>query len=303
MKLRRRKTALSFGVLAFVAVAVSCREPTEITVVIRSGEKCSDISGVEIVVGPDQSETQSRFEKQFTAALSHDCDANGVVGTLVVTPGGAGGTIVVAAGVRVGGAPAPDPASCATPANAKSCIIARRSFSFLSHTSLTLPIELDPLCVGKACDPSNTCFKGACVDATVTCNGAECGLSQENPGQGNGGGNEAGSSDGAYDADLDAMSFDDVFDTGIDGTMVAEAGPDADSGSLDAASFPPCGFASMAYYCQGNLITGVTSAGACGNPDPTRGCCRCTCTPTGSVVGCDVFASMSLSMSCHPTCP
>ena len=303
MKLRRRKTALSFGVLTLVAVVVSCREPTQITVVIRTGEKCSDLSGVEIVVGPDQRETQARFEEQFTAALSHECNASGLVGSLVVTPGGAGGTVVVAAGVRVGGAPAPDPTACALPANVGSCIIARRSFSFLDHTSLTLPIELDPLCVGKACDPASTCFKGTCVDATVTCVGADCGLRQENPG-GTGGGKEAGSSDGAFDADLDALSFDDVVDTGTDGTTVVDGGPDADSGGFDASAYPHCAVRGDGVdICQGGGF-GTTSQGACDAPANTmQSCCRCTCNKNGNVVGCSNFASMSM-MSCVPTmCP
>jgi hypothetical protein len=301
VKLRRRQTALSFGVVVLFAVVVSCREPTQITVVIRTGEKCSDLSGAEIVVGPNQQETQTRFEQKFTAAQSHDCDATGLIGTLVVTPGGAGGTIVVAAGVRVGGAPAPDPADCATAANAKSCIVARRSFSFLDHTSLTLPIELDPLCVGQACDPASTCFKGSCVDATVSCVGADCGLPQEHPGSGSG--TDASSSDGAYDADLDGMSFEDVTDTGTDGTTVVDGGPDADSGGFDAAGYPLCALSNATDICQGDGTNGIASIGSCETGDNTRSCCRCVCRKNGMVAGCTNFASMSM-MSCHPAmCP
>jgi hypothetical protein len=307
VKLRRRKTALSFGVLAFVAVVMSCREPTEVTVVIKTGEKCSDLSAVEIVVGPDQNETQSRFERQFTAALSHDCDGSGVVGTLVITPGGAGGTIVVAAGVRVGGAPAPDPASCATAAIAKSCIIARRSFSFLSHTSLTLPIELDPLCIGQACDPSRTCFRGACVDASVTCNGADCGLPQENPGQGTGGGNEAGSSDGAYDDALDGPGFEDVrmADGGSDGPIMVDAGRDADAGLDAAGPYPPCSTAGNTVSCCPTCSNGTRSAGPCSQAgDPIDTCCQCQCAATQSVVSCDLPPFMFSGASCAPAmCP
>lgn len=303
MKLRRRQTALSFGVVVLFAVVVSCREPTQITVVIRTGEKCSDLSGAEIVVGPSQKETQTRFEQKFTVAQSHDCDATGLLGTLVVTPGGAGGTIVVAAGVRVGGAPAPDPAECATVAHAGSCIVARRSFSFLDHTSLTLPIELDPLCVGQACDPASTCFKGSCVDATVSCVGADCGLQQEHPGSGSG--TDASSSDGAYDADLDGMSFDDVTDTGtgMDATMVGDGRADADSGDSGT----------------GTMCNGGQSAGGSGSCDPSNGhgsttptpgacsggalaapavCCSCAC-PSGGVLNC--VASMA-SATCSGTC-
>lgn len=287
MKLRRRQTALSFGVVVLFAVVVSCREPTQITVVIRTGEKCSDLSGAEIVVGPSQKETQTRFEQKFTAAQSHDCDTTGLIGTLVITPGGAGGTIVVAAGVRVGGAPAPDPAECATAASAKSCIVARRSVSFLDHRSLTLPIELDPLCVGQACDPASTCFKGSCVDATVTCVGAECGLPQEHPGSGSG--SDASSSDGAYDADLDSASFEDVTDSGngMDATMVIDGRADADSG--DSATSSPCNGPTMnSAACQPSTGHGIAvpAPGACGGGSASPAfCCTCTC-PTGGIVNC-----------------
>jgi hypothetical protein len=301
VKLRRRQTALSFGVVVLFAVVVSCREPTQITVVIRTGEKCSDLSGAEIVVGPTQQETQARFEQKFNAAQSHDCDATGLIGTLVVTPGGAGGTIVVAAGVRVGGAPAPDPAECATAASKGSCIVARRSFSFLDHTSLTLPIELDPLCVGQACDPASTCFKGSCVDATVSCVGADCGLPQERPGSGSG--TDASSSDGAYDADLDGMSFEDVTDTGtgMDATMVTDARADADSGDSGPTTICSSQFGNSA-SCEPNAGHGSTvpTPGPCGGAaSPDSVCCSCTC-PTGGVVNC-VTSSM-VGAFCRNSC-
>jgi hypothetical protein len=301
VKLRRRKTALSFGVLAFVAVVVSCREPTEITVVIKTGERCSDLSGVEIVVGPDQGQTQTRFVQQFTAAVSHDCDATGTIGTLVVTPGGSGGTIVVAAGVRVGGAPAPDPATCAVAENAKSCIIARRSFSFLDHTSLTLPIQLDPLCVGKACDPASTCFRGSCVDASVVCVNGECGLAPEHPGQGTGGANEGGSSDGAYDADLDGTSFEDVRDAGNDGTLVGDARPDG--GGFDASTSTSClsQFGNSA-SCDPTNGGGTATTGACGGGGAVdQSCCVCSC-PMGGTIMCTIASSVGGSGSCRSSC-
>jgi hypothetical protein len=296
---RGRKTALSFCVLAAFAVAVSCREPTQVTVVISTRQKCSDLAGVQVVVGPNQNETQQRFEQHFTTAVTNDCDASGLVGTLVVTPGGSGATIVVAAGVRVGGAPAPDPTTCADPGSAKGCIVARRAFAFLDHSSLTLPVVLDPLCIGTVCDPASTCFKGACVAANVICNGDECGLPDEHPGEGDAGASEGGSSDGAYDAELDGTSSQDSSnDDG--GSMIQDATADADSSGMDANA-PPCGSAGSA-YCFPNGSTGTSTIGSCSAPANTSYvCCRCTC-PQGGVVGCDIPKSASMSMSCHPVC-
>jgi len=292
---RGRKTALSFAVLASFAVAVSCREPTQVTVRVSTGAKCSELSGVEIVVGPDQQETQHRFEKQFSTALTRDCDPSGLIGTLVVAPGGHDATIVVAAGVTLGGAPAPEPTSCADPEIAKSCIIARRRFSFLEHTSLTLPVVLDPVCIGKTCDPGSTCFKGACVDAAVTCNGSDCGLVQEHPGEGDAGANEASSSDGAYDADLDGMSFEDV--------TPRDAATKLDTGMDTGVLVPPCGGISMSQECKPSSLFGTATIGACGDKgDTSRSCCSCTCMGTGTVASCDLFTSMTMA-SCYPTCP
>ncbi len=269
---------------------------------------------MELVVGPDQRETQERFTKRFTTAVTRDCDPLGFIGTLVVTPGGQGATLVVAAGVGLGGAPPPEPGTCADTEGAKRCIIARRTFSFLEHTSLTLPIELDPLCIGKACEPSSTCFRGACVDAAVVCNGPDCGLVGENPGQppggGEGGANEASSSDGAYDAELDGMSSSDVTvgDAGNDvsdsgnvsdaiSDVKVESGPEA---GLDGSVFPPCGN-SGGLFCFGGP-NGINSPGTCSEPgvDPTKICCRCTCPATMVIGGC---TTMSMpAMSCSPIC-
>lgn len=297
---RVRKTALSFGVLAFVAI-VSCREPTEVTVRITSGEKCTALSGVQIVVGQSQAETQDRFEKGFTAAVTRSCDPTGFIGTLVVTPGGSGGTIVVSAGVMVGGAPAPDPTTCADPVTAKSCIIARRSFSFVDHTSLLLPIELDPACVGKVCDPASTCFKGGCVAASVTCNGDQCGLPEEHPGEGDAGARESGSSDGAYDADLDGMSLDDTSSSGDTGTPITDASAEADSAGFDASG-ATCGGGSGSFYCTQDGMHGHQTTGTCGDPSNTsQNCCRCACPGSGKVVACNLMMS-GASFYCNLSC-
>ena len=291
---RARKTSLSFGVLASFAVAVSCREPTQLTVRVSTGAKCSDLSSVELVVGPDQKETQQRFEKQFSTAVTRDCDSSGWIGTLVVAPGGKTATIVVAVGVKVGGAPAPEPSACADGTAAEHCIIARRSFTFIVHTSLTLPVVLDPLCIGQTCEPSSTCFKGTCVDASVICNGSDCGLAQEHPGEGSG--SEAGSSDGAYDADLDGSSFDDVSQVDAADDAMTHTDAKVESGT---GSYPPCASGGGSSFCVGGP-NGTVTTGACATPtDKTKDCCHCAC--SGVIVTCEMPAQQggSCGVSCQ----
>jgi hypothetical protein len=295
---RGRKTSLSFCVLASFAVAVSCREPTQVTVRVSTGTRCSDLSSVELVVGPDQKETQQRFEKQFTTAVTRECDPSGLIGTLVVAPGGHSATIVVAVGVRVGGAPAPEPSACADPKTAQSCIIARRSFAFIDHTSLTLPVVLDPSCVGKACDPSSTCFKGACVDASVICNGSDCGLVQEHPGEGNGSGTEAGSSDGAYDGDLDGSSFEDVTPVDAGGDSMPTTDAKIESGT-DSGIFQPCGGAGLNSVCSTLGPNASVTLGRCEDiNDKSTSCCRCACA-SSTITSCNLMSGASFcSASC-----
>lgn len=299
---RARKTSLSFCVLASFAVAVSCREPTQVTVRVSTGARCSDLSSVELVVGPDQKETQQRFEKQFTTAVTRDCDANGFIGTLVVAPGGNTATIVVAVGVKVGGARAPEPSACADGTAAQSCIIARRSFAFIDHTSLTLPVVLDLQCVGKTCDPASTCWKGTCVDASVTCNGSDCGLVEEHPGEGSGSGGEAGSSDGAYDAELDGASFEDVTPTDAPSDVMTRTDAKVDGGQ-DAGAYLSCGGIAGGSFCAGGGA-GTSTLGACANPDDmTKRCCRCACPFGGGTATCESSAAASASFSCSAPCP
>ena len=254
---------------------------------------------MELVVGPDQKETQQRFEKQFSTTVTRDCDSSGLIGTLVVAPGGRTATIVVAVGVKVGGAPAPEPSACADGTAAQSCIIARRSFAFIDHTSLTLPVVLDLRCVGQTCEPSSTCFKGTCVDASVTCNGSECGLAQEHPGEGSGSGSEAGSSDGAYDADLDGSSFDDV--SRVDAADDAKTRTDAKvEGGTDSGSYPPCGTGGGSSFCFGS-VNGRVTIGGCAIPtDTTKKCCHCSCS-LGATVSCELLAQSG--DSCGVSCP
>lgn len=282
--IRRPKTALSCAVLAFLAVAIACEEPTQITARITTNERCENLSDVQTIVGPNPQVTQERFAQQVPTGVSDRCDPDGFIGTLVITPGGGTGTILVAVGVRGSdGTPPPAPTDCFKDDAGKRCIIARRTFSFIENKPLVLPINLDPLCIGQSCDPASTCFKGSCVSANVICVGDECGLPQENPGgsrTGEGGASEASSSDGAYDADVADAPFEDVFDSGVSVDAMPDAASDADSGftPVDSGAYPPCSMAGMSFFCQATQ-SGTKTPGTCadGGQQSTFSCCRCTC--------------------------
>ncbi len=308
---RARMTVGLVGLLAICAAA-SCRDATEITVRITTAEKCSDLSAVQIIVGPTPADTQQRFTQHFSAAETRACAPSGttnVIGTLVVTPGTHAGTIVVAAGVALGGAPAPDAASCADAANAKACIIARRSFTFIDHASLTLPIELDPRCIGNACDPSSTCFQGACVDATVTCGTQSCGLSQE---MGNDGGHtdsDGGATprDAGGAGDSAAVVDGATVDAGegsaiVDGSSGLQDGDTPIYGYDAASATAPCvGPVSVGHHDSCNFAHGTSSACDGGGGY----CCFCVCytaTSKDGTVGCKLPGGMTSTCSapCSP---
>ena len=307
----------SVGVLACIAVAASCRDPTQITLRITTGEKCSDLTGIQIVVGPSADVTQSRFKERFSAAVTHACSADGainVIGTLVVTPGASGGTVVVSAGVNAPGSPGPDPADCFDDKVSKQCIIARRSFSFIDHASLTLPIDLDPLCIGKACEPASTCFKGACVNANVECQDSTCLLPQQT-GNGSGSGSDASSSDGAYDADLvdvsDAMSASDTGTTSDasrrDAASDARDFGDASDGGVSGGGTYDAGIPPKCFMVVGTCSVSFGSLyqkHSCdGSPDVSIDCCYCTCTTSDKIVSCPLGAMPGTSCLPQQSCP
>lgn len=64
---------------------------------------------------------------------------------------------------------------------ASGCVKASRSISYIQHTALDLPIELDKQCVDVECSPGATCFRGRCVDDRVICalTGKSCDVSDD----------------------------------------------------------------------------------------------------------------------------
>jgi hypothetical protein len=295
-------------VLAFLAVAVACQEPTQVEVVITTSDRCENLGAVHTFVGPNASETQARFSREVSTGVSDRCDPDGFIGTLVITPGGGSGTILVAVGVRGGdGTPAPQATKCFDPDIAKRCILARRTFTFIDNKPLVLPIDLDPLCVGQSCDPASTCFKGTCVPSDVVCVGTDCGLAQENPGGipgGEGGATESGSSDGAYDADLGDAQIEDVFDSGASVDAMPDVSADADSGVSGDGSTGVgfCSFSMPTWYCSSPTF-GQKSPGACGDGSQPAmySCCRCICPSNMAMSSCTMSAtSNACSGSCCP---
>jgi hypothetical protein len=146
-------------VVALVALVAlgACRDPTEITVDLRTDIACSASSGTtSMAVG-------SSFETlpDDPASTVGTCAPDGEIGTLVLVPSGeknAEVVIEVIAGVRR--------EACSRHGSLADCVLARRSLRFQPHTDLRLPIFLSARCAGVVCGPNETCNAiGACVSA------------------------------------------------------------------------------------------------------------------------------------------
>jgi hypothetical protein len=161
----RSAVATILAALPLAAATASCQDPTQVTLVLSSDPQCA-ISGTAIYVGATSDEAIARVQTGSPEALTTHCD-HGDVGTLVVTPGQMSGAVVVVAGV---GKPATD----CSEGHYDGCIVSRRSFNFVRHTPLRIPIELDVDCENVPCDATTTCVHGHCKSASVTCNNDGC---------------------------------------------------------------------------------------------------------------------------------
>ncbi len=167
--------ALACAAAAALAPA-ACRNATEVTLDVRTlapGLKCADLRRVTIVVAADPHTAETNLENGFASAeVRASCDAEDRVGTLVVTPSGDTGAVVVAAAID-------DGADCRKSAAYKGCIVARRVFSFTKHAGLVLPITLERSCLDVPCDEQNSCRAGECVSSQTTCAGGVCASAAE----------------------------------------------------------------------------------------------------------------------------
>lgn len=138
-----------------------CREPTQITVVLSTDVECSRVVETTLGVG-----TLSNVNDKPPVSSRKGCkNAAGRIGSLVVVPSGDDGDeVALLAVMSVDGA---ENVSCAPLAPGPKCVVARRALRYVPHTPLTLPIELSTSCLGVKCDPTETCFKGLCVSATI----------------------------------------------------------------------------------------------------------------------------------------
>ena len=138
--------------VALLVVAASCLGPTEVMVTI-STNACGNLTRTDVYVGSG------------LATSTGGCTDGQTVGTIALVPSSGIDqrldiTIVGAVGGTCDGADTQE----------ASCIVARRSLSFIPHKRLDLPIFLDTRCANTPCGPTETCV----ADPTPHCESKEC---------------------------------------------------------------------------------------------------------------------------------
>lgn len=168
------RTTLVRMVSSSMAVGVvwgfsACLDPTQITLNVKTDVPCASSKGVAFTGGKP-----GAVERAPSSTVTMDCNA-GDIGTLVATP--TDDKDVAAAFLVVQGVDRPV-AECAA-AGFKGCIVQRRILRYLSHTPLTLPIQMHLVCKDQACGEFETCNRyRQCVSATIAspdqCADGEC---------------------------------------------------------------------------------------------------------------------------------
>ncbi len=156
---RRRVRALLGGASLVAVAATGCKNPTEITLDVRTDIACTGGApwkGVAIYVGHPGDDVESKAATLVTT----QCDGTGEIGTLVIKPSGADDDVV---GIRVVAGITRNPEDCSD-AGYQGCVVERRALRFSPSTPLTLVVDLPRVCTGVGCDSGQTCVDGACVD-------------------------------------------------------------------------------------------------------------------------------------------
>ena len=173
----RRRSALVLATAA-CASAVACYGPTEVRLEISTDLPCRAVGDggraasdpVRTLVRLGGAADSPIVADTATCSARAAGDAVADVGSIVVVPSGDRAARVTVQVTATADGSNPD--LCGRPdtpvAAQAQCIVARRTFAFIKHTSRSLPIRLYASCKGQVCDASQTCNQsGTCESAVV----------------------------------------------------------------------------------------------------------------------------------------
>ncbi len=159
----RAALAVGFAFGAIVLASASCRSPTDVMVRVFTNAPCASLDvSLRLSAAGATGGAENGGQKGCRDPSAVPAD----VGTIVLVPGASDEPMTIRVMAGIGRS-----AQSCVDSFGKGCIAARRSLSYVKHTSLDLPILLDTQCDGLACSEQTTCVFGKCVDATVDPNG------------------------------------------------------------------------------------------------------------------------------------
>ena len=192
------------GAVTVASASEACRSATQMELDVTYNGPCKDLDSVAFIVGTDPYVAESRIANNVFTTTTRDCTQVSPtlarVGTLVLTPNADTNhtALVVLAGFGI------PVEQCKASDGYFGCIIARRSFVFVPHTSLTLGVSLDADCLNVPCSAVSTCSHKQCIDSNVECSADGC--------------KKVGETDDGGVATVDAPTSSDAYVQMLDGT-------------------------------------------------------------------------------------
>ncbi len=241
-----------------IVLPLACRQPTQMTIDVRlfGDLPCAAVGPIAIIVRKDRDAAERGLQTEsYSTEISADCSRGTDIGTLVITPEGSSGAVVVAARITGEG-------RCEPPLY-KGCIISRRAFEFIDHRPLFLPISLEARCIDVPCDAATSCRAAQCLASDVTCQDDGSCVSEAEPKSDGDGGSVL--PDGSVNTDPPPPLGEGGTDASNDGSSPEDAGSDgpADTG-VDA---PFSGDGTNTCFTQPvNSDCATTGMGCCDPP-------------------------------------
>jgi hypothetical protein len=208
----------------------SCRDPTEVTLVLTTDVPCTMLNETSITIAQPNEDVESKPP----VTLTNLCDPTGsgdhTIGTFVVIPNSTGSS--EAFSVRVVSAVYKKLAKdCVASDQYTGCIIARRELAFVPHTPLTLPIAMRLDCLDVPCMPGQSCVLGSCKSDVVDPPKCATACGEQTLGPPDGGSPEASP---PADAPAEATQGDAPPSDGpLDSTPLADVSTSADVSTAD----------------------------------------------------------------------
>src|SRR5207302_2556662 len=122
---------------AGLAAATSCRDATQITVVLSTDARCPDVHDLAIKAGGGDEPLAEKDPASRTSPPA--CAEGGALGTIVLVPSGDTNARVSFEIVADLGATGD---ACSGPRYGPTCIVARRTLRYIPHESLRVAVRL-----------------------------------------------------------------------------------------------------------------------------------------------------------------